>query len=125
MTSTIELHALFIVLTFSNLKVLLNQTLYMDLKIARDSTESVHSFERYAQSKCQKYFDTYPFVNSFNVFLRGTKHPTKKVKLQVRLQGKELFASATGNQHHDALNLALDKVKRQLRKYKTERYGVA
>ncbi len=97
----------------------------MDLKIARDSAESVHSFERYAQSRCKKYFDNYPFVNSFNVFLRGNKHPTKKVKLQVRLKGKELFASATGNQHHDAFNHALDKVKHQLVKYKTERYKVA
>jgi len=97
----------------------------MDIKIIRDFKASPNSFEEYAQDRCQKYFDNYPFVQSIQVFLRGDKHPTKKVKLQVRLKGKDVFASAPGLHHHDAFDNALAKLKKQLDKYKTYRYNAA
>jgi ribosomal subunit interface protein len=97
----------------------------MDIKIVRDSSDAQHSFEKYAQNRCKKYFDKYNFIQSIQVFLRGQKHPTKKVKLHVRLKGKEIFASASGDQHHDAFDNALLKLSKQLRKYKTFRYKAA
>jgi len=93
----------------------------MDIKIDRDFTAGTNSFEEHAQDRCQKYFDNYPFVQSIQIFLRGDKHPTKKVKLQVRLKGKDIFASAEGQHHHDAFDNALSKLKSQLVKYKTLR----
>jgi len=97
----------------------------MDIKIIRDFTPSPNSFEEYAQDRCKKYFDKYPFVQSIQIFLRGQKHPTKKVKMQVRLKGKDIFASANGTQHHDAFDNALSKLTKQLAKYKTLRYTAA
>jgi len=97
----------------------------MDIKIIRDYKSSPNSFEEHAQERCQKYFDNYPFMQSIQVFLRGDKHPTKKVKLQVRLKGKDIFASAEGSHHHDAFDNALAKLKKQLSKYKTFRYNAA
>lgn len=97
----------------------------MDIKIIRDFSESQNAFEEYAQDRFQKYFDTYPFIHSIQVFLRGEKHPTKKVKLHARVKGKDIFASAKGLQHHDAFDNALLKLKKQLVKYKTLRYNAA
>jgi len=94
----------------------------MDIKIDRNSVEPEHSFEKYAHEKCQKYFDKYHFLQSIQIFLRGDKHPTKKVKLHANLKGKEIFASAEGSQHHDAFDAALDKMGKQVEKYKTLRY---
>lgn len=97
----------------------------MDIKIIRDYTTSPNSFEEYAQERFQTYFDKYAFIQSVQIYLRGDKHPTKKVKLQVRLKGKDIFASAEGSFHHDAFDNALNKLKKQLVKYKTYRYKAA
>ena len=52
----------------------------MDIKVVRDETEGKNYFESYARENLQKYFRKYPFIESINVFFRGDKHPTKKVK---------------------------------------------
>lgn len=97
----------------------------MDIKIERDYTEGNNDFENYANQKLEKYFDNYPFIQSIQVYLRGSKHPTKKVKLNARLKGKEIFAEARGTFHHDALDNALSKLQAQLSKYKSKRYKAA
>jgi len=97
----------------------------MDIKIDRDYTEGNNDFENYANEKLEKYFETYPFVQNVQVYLRGSKHPTKKVKLNARVKGKDIFAEAKGTFHHDALDNALVKLQAQLSKHKSKRYSVA
>ncbi len=99
----------------------------MDIKIERNASTdaSANGFESYAKERIQKYFDHYPFLQSIQIYLRGKKHPTKKVKLQMNLKGKEIFSEAKGLQHHDAFDNALVKVASQLAKYKSKHYYAA
>lgn len=94
----------------------------MDIIIDRETKEMNTSFGELALEKLQKYFAKYPFLENVNIFCRGSKHPTKKVKLSAHLKGKEVYAEASGTFHEDAFENALAKLNVQLDKYKTTRY---
>jgi len=81
----------------------------MDIKVEKGSIDGTNYFEKYARQSLQKYFTNYPFVESIRVFFRGKKHPYKKVKLQARLKGKDVFVEGTGARH----DLALDGLHQQ------------
>jgi len=97
----------------------------MDIKVEKEATEGTNYFERYAREQLKKYFDNYNFVESIKVFFRGTKHDTKKIKLQARLKGKDIFVEAVGPSHDVALDNATIKLKAQVEKYKSKRYRSA
>ena len=97
----------------------------MDIKVEKATMESSNYFEGYARESLQKYFSKYPFVESIKVFFRGKKHASKKIKLQARLKGKDVFVEATGPRHDIALDNASNKLKAQIEKYKTKRYKKA
>lgn len=82
-------------------------------------------FEAYAKTQLSKYFESYPFIESVKVFFRAKKHDTKKVKLHMRLKGKDIFAEASGPKHDIALDNAIDKIHSQIEKYKSKRYKKA
>ena len=94
----------------------------MDIIIDRETTEMNTNFGSLALKKTQKYFSKYPFLENISIFLRGAKHPTKKVKLNAHLKGKEIYAEASGTFHEDAFDNAIQKLVVQLDKYKTTRY---
>lgn len=94
----------------------------MDIKIDRGSALAYNYNEQYAIDLLQKYFSIYPFVTSAKIFFRGDKHATKKVKIQLRLKGKDLFAKAEGKYHDSALENAISKLRSQIEKYKTQHY---
>lgn len=94
----------------------------MDIKIDRGTALAYTYNEQYAIDLLNKYFSSYPFVNSAKIFFRGDKHPTKKVKIQLRLKGKDLFAKAEGTFHDTALENAVQKLKSQIEKYKSQHY---
>jgi len=79
----------------------------MDIKVEKGSIDGTNYFEKYARQSLQKYFNNYPFVESIRVFFRGKKHPYKKVKLQARLKGKDVFVEGTGARHDLALDVDL------------------
>ena len=97
----------------------------MDIRIDRGSEVLSSYNEQYAYSLLKKYFSSYPFITSARVFFRGDKHPTKKVKVQLRLKGKDVFAEAEGKHHDAALDNVLHKLKAQMEKYKSKRYKKA
>ncbi len=97
----------------------------MDIKVEKDIQESSNYFESYARENLQKYFSKYPFIESIKVFFRGMKHDSKKIKLQARLKGKDLFVEASGPRHDIALDNASNKLRTQIEKYKTKRYKKA
>lgn len=99
----------------------------MDIIIDRETKEMNTNFGKLALEKMQKYFAKYPFLENVNIFCRGSKHPTKKVKLSAHLKGKDIYAEASGAFHEDAFESAITKLVVQLDKYKTTRYkkGVA
>lgn len=94
----------------------------MDIKVERGELGGVNYYERYAKEQLDKYFSSYPFIESAKVFFRGDKHPTKKVKLHVKLKGKDVFAEAEGDRHDIALDNAVEKLRSQMEKYKSKRY---
>ncbi|NNE25970.1 MAG: hypothetical protein HKN09_03940 [Saprospiraceae bacterium] len=94
----------------------------MDIKVEKDVIEGTNYFDNYAREILQKYFLNYPFIESIKVFFRGSKHPSKKIKLQARLKGKDVFVEASGPKHDIALDLAVEKLRRQVEKYKSKRY---
>lgn len=94
----------------------------MDIKVEKGLVEGANYFDTYARENLQKYFLNYPFVESIKVFFRGKKHPSKKVKLQARLKGKDVFVEGTGDRHDLALDAAAEKLKSQVEKYKSKHY---
>ncbi len=95
----------------------------MDIKIDRASgTESNNYNEQYASQQLQKYFSSYPFITSAKVFFRGDKHPSQKVKIHLRLKGKDVYAEGVGVGHDIAFDNAMNKIKPQIEKYKTKHY---
>ena len=101
----------------------------MDIRIERDSEVALEDvgnyFEGYAREQLAKYFISYPFIQSVQVYFRGDKHPTKKVKLNMRLKGKDIYAEASGELHDQALDNAITKIYSQLEKYKSQHYQSA
>lgn len=94
----------------------------MDIIIDRETKELNTNFGALAIEKFDKYFAKYPFLEKVSIFLRGTKHPTKKVKLNAHVKGKDIYAEASGTFHEDAFENAIQKLVVQLDKYKTTRY---
>lgn len=94
----------------------------MDIKVERDMTAGTTYNEQYAHEQLQKYFESYPFITSAKVFFRGDKHPSKKVKIHMRLKGKDVFAEGVGKYHDQALDAAIHKLKGQMEKYKSKHY---
>lgn len=94
----------------------------MDIKVERAQIEGKNYFETYARENLQKYFNNYPFIESIKVFFRGKKHPSKKIKLQARLKGKDVFVEASGARHDIALDAASAKLRVQVEKYKSKHY---
>lgn len=97
----------------------------MDIKIEEGLVDGNNYFDTYARESLQKYFQKYPFVESIKVFFRGKKHPYKKVKIQARLKGKDVFVEGTGARHDLALDAASHKLRTQVEKYKSKRYKKA
>ena len=105
--------------------LLTKKTINMDIKVDRTPSEANTYNEQYAIEQLQKYFDHYPFIASAKIFFRGDKHPTKKVKIQMRLKGKDIFAEGEGQYHDSALDEAIIKIKTQVEKYKSKHYKKA
>lgn len=104
---------------------LTNKKYNMDIRVEEGFIDGTNYYEKYARENLQKYFRNYPFVESIKVFFRGDKHPKKKIKLQARLKGKDVFVEASGPQHDVALDLAAEKLRKQVEKYKSKHYKKA
>ncbi len=94
----------------------------MDIKLEKGKLDGNNYFETYAREKLKKYFDNYSFIESIQIFCRGSKHKYKKVKLQVRLKGKNVFVEARGGDHDHALDVATNKLYSIAEKYKAKRF---
>jgi len=95
----------------------------MDIKLESGEMANGQSYnERYAHEQLQKYFKSYPFIKSAKIYFRGDKHPSQKVKIQLRLKGKDIYAEGRGVGHDAALDEAISKLKPQMEKFKSKRY---
>ena len=97
----------------------------MDIKLDRESIAGTSYNEKYAHDQMGKYFESYSFLEWARIFFRGDKHPTQKVKIQVRLKGKDVYAEGGGVGHDSAFDVALSKLRPQMEKYKSKHYRSA
>jgi ribosome-associated translation inhibitor RaiA len=95
----------------------------MDIKVVKGSVGTANYFEAYSHEALQKLFIQNEFVKSINVYFRAKKHARKKIKLQARLKGKEIFVESSADKYPMAIDAAIVKLKTQISKYKTEHYN--
>ncbi|MEE9374596.1 MAG: HPF/RaiA family ribosome-associated protein [Saprospiraceae bacterium] len=94
----------------------------MDIKMERNGKEGNNEFENQMREKLAKFFTHYSFIESIKIFFRGKKHKYKKIKIQARLKGKDIFVEANGHNHEYALEQASQKLRVQVEKYKSKHY---
>lgn len=77
-------------------------------------------------AKLKKAFERYPYVTSCRVFLKVEQQANEDpCELEVYLHAaqKELFANAKGDNFIELIPPVVDKLKRQLEKYKQKKYA--
>ena len=82
------------------------------------------SLEEYAQQKLNKSLGKYPFVTAAHIYFKDAakEKQSKMAKIQLHVKNDILFAQSLGNRFDAALDNALQKIQRQIRKYKTRKY---
>lgn len=78
--------------------------------------------KEYVQERLNKTFKNYSFITNIEVYLKKTSEANEEkafvVEGIIRLPGPEIFAESTAKSHDAALNETIDKLRRQLQKYK-------
>ncbi len=95
----------------------------MDIRLERGLPESNSYLENYSRKSLDKFFNQFDFLQSVNIFFRGSKHPIKKVKIKARLKGKEVFVESSAEKYPTAIDGAIQKLKTQISKYKSQHYS--
>lgn len=76
----------------------------------------------YIQEKCDKLDKFFDRIVDGKVYLKLQKDSqegaNKVVEIQINVPGEEIMASETGHKFEEATDIAVDKLKRQVRKYK-------
>lgn len=76
------------------------------------------------QEKLKKAFNNYPYLTTCNVFLRieNDERTQQTVEVRINALNDQFFAKATKEHFELALPDVIDKLKRQLEKYKQKLY---
>lgn len=88
-----------------------------------DADKDLHSFVKERVDKLDLFFDK---IVASEVFLRidGASKPKDKIaEIKMTIPGKELFAKKQGNSFEEATDLAVDALRRQLKKRKQKAYS--
>lgn len=82
------------------------------------------TLEEYAQQKINRSLGKFPFVTAAYVYFTEEEKDknSKLAKIQLHVKNDILFAQSLGNRFDTALDHALQKVKRQIIKYKTRKF---
>ena len=88
-----------------------------------DAGKDLHKFVQERVDKLDLFFDK---IVASEVFLRidGTNKDKDKIaEIKMTIPGKELFAKKHGNSFEEATDLAVDALRRQLKKQKQKAYS--
>ncbi len=92
----------------------------MKIKIRGEKTEITDAMKQYAEEKIErlnKYIKNHEEVTANLLFkIREPKH---KIEVTIPLKGITLRVEETGNNFYSAMDTAIDKLERQIRKNKT------
>jgi len=95
----------------------------MDIRLERGLPENNGYLENYSRKALDKFFAQFDFLQSINIFFRGSKHPIKKIKIKAHLKGKVVFVESSAEKYPMAIDAAVQKLKTQITKYKSQRYS--
>ncbi|MEO1437601.1 MAG: ribosome-associated translation inhibitor RaiA [Bacteroidota bacterium] len=98
----------------------------MQINIQSVHMQASPALEQLITKKLNKVFGPYPYVQSARVFLReGSDHhkPTQEVEIEVHLSNGTLFAKEVSNRFEKSNEQVIQKLKRQLEKYKAKTYA--
>ena len=82
------------------------------------------SLENYTNQKLSKSLGQFPFITSAHVYFKKDKGSaeSKRAKVQLNVKNDTLFADAISQRFDSALDEAVQKLKRQVEKYKTKKF---
>ena len=88
-----------------------------------DATEKLEAYITKKMSKIEKIFDE---IMAIDVYLKVIKPETvtnKQAEIKVSIPNVEFFASKTCDTFEEAVDLALEAIEKQIRKYKEKLSG--
>ena len=96
----------------------------MNIVIESVDVDISAKFSDYIKERLNKFFGKYDYITSIDVYVKNENKQSDEdhiVEAKVFLPGPELYADSAADSHKDALNATIDKLRRQLEKYK-EKY---
>lgn len=79
------------------------------------------ALETYVKERLNKFFGPYDYITQAMVYLKKvpeTDQGDKIAEIELRLPGTELYADSQADTYQRAVSETIDKVRRQLEKYK-------
>ncbi|RMG77770.1 MAG: HPF/RaiA family ribosome-associated protein [Bacteroidetes bacterium] len=98
----------------------------MDIKIQSVHFKASDTLEQEIVKKLQKHFGHYPYIHDVLVFMKIEENePEKKyiMEIEMRVTRDEFFAKTAEINFEKALDENIEKLKRQLEKYKEKVYS--
>ncbi|MDR2841117.1 MAG: ribosome-associated translation inhibitor RaiA [Paludibacter sp.] len=83
-----------------------------------DATEQLDTYINKKLSKIEKFFDAVQNVDVFLKVVKPESASNKEAEIRILLPTKEIFASKTCDTFEEAIDLSVDAVDKQIRKFK-------
>ncbi|MCX7896854.1 MAG: ribosome-associated translation inhibitor RaiA [Rhodocyclaceae bacterium] len=94
----------------------------MNLNITGHHVEVTPALRDYVTQKLNKVINHFDHVTNTHVILSVEKL-THKAEVTLHVRGKDITASATDGDMYAAIDLLIEKLDRQVQKYKEKHYG--
>lgn len=98
----------------------------MKIVIEPVDVEVSAGLDSYIKERLNKFFGKQNYITGIDVYVKKAEEKAENehiVEAKVYLPGPELFAESASNSYHNALNETIDKLRRQLEKYKEKNYA--
>lgn len=96
----------------------------MQIVIESIDIDLTEQHKEYIEQRLNKFFGKQDYITSIDVYVKKETEKDENdhtVEAKVFLPGPELYAGSEGSTYEQALNETIDKLRRQLEKYK-EKY---
>lgn len=97
----------------------------MNLSISGHHLEISPAIRDYVTQKLERITRHFDQVIDVNVYLAVDNKLRQTAEINLHVRGKDLFAECTDNDLYAAIDCLIDKLDRQVLKYKDKRYGHA
>ncbi len=93
----------------------------MQIVIEPVDVDVTNGLEEYIKERLNKFFGKQSYITGIDVYVKNKEEKAEDecvVEAKVYLPGPELYAESAASSYHHALNETIDKLRRQLDKYK-------